>query len=295
LRISAIIPTKDRPGLLAETLASLLACRPAPDEVIVVDAGEREPATAVIDAAAAAGPDVRVLGLRGTRGACRQRNRAIDEATGDVLVFLDDDVLLAPDALARVRDAFSDPGVAGVTGKVVEPSPRRISAKHSPLRRLLAGGREQGTFLASGYPNRLWDLETRRDVEVMAGCFMAARADVARAVRFDVELEAPSGYASLDDEDFSVGVSRRGRVVYEPSAVLEHRNTGFSSADQRAFNRFLVRNRAYTFRKSFRPTPFAWLQWWLVMALHLGHRALNRDWDGLRGLLDGLRQVARRP
>ena len=133
--------------------------------------------------------------MRPLRGACRQRNRGIDEAAGEILVFCDDDVHFARDSFARLLAAFDDPQVAGATGKLIEPSPRRISAKHSMLRVLLAGGRPQGTFLASGYPNRLWSVDDRHEIEVMTGCWMAARAQLAREVRFDEALEAPSGYA----------------------------------------------------------------------------------------------------
>jgi GT2 family glycosyltransferase len=268
-------------------------CDPAPEEVIVVDAGESAPAGEVVARIAADAPGIAWIHLTGTRGACRQRNRGIAEARGEILVFCDDDVLFERDSFARMLAAFDDPSVVGATGKLIEPSPRRISAKHSRLRVLLAGGRPQGTFLACGYPNRLWSVDEQHDVEVMTGCWMAARAPLARRLGFDEALEAPSGYASLDDEDFALRLSREGRLLYLPDAVVEHLNVGFSSANQRNFNRFLVRNRAYTFRKSFETTPFAWAQWWLIMGLHLAHRAINRDWEGLRGLLDGMREVPR--
>lgn len=293
VRLSVIIPTKDRPQLLRDTLTSMATCEPAPDEVVVVDAGERAPAGDVVAEVAATAPHIEFRHLTGTRGACRQRNRGMQEARGEIFVFCDDDVRFGRESFGHLLKAFDEPDVVGATGKLIEPSPRRISAKHSRLRVLLAGGRPQGAFLACGYPNRLWTVDERHEIEVMTGCWMAARADVARRVGFDEALEAPSGYASLDDEDFAYGLSREGRLLYLPEAVVEHLNVGFSSANQRDFNRYLVRNRAYTFRKSFRTTPFAWAQWWLVMGLHLAHRAVNRDWSGLRGLLDGLREVAR--
>lgn len=292
--VSVIIPTKDRPELLADTLRSLAECDPAPDEVIVVDAGERAPGDKALAAANALAASIRWRRLTGTRGANRQRNRGLEDATGDVHVYLDDDVWLEPDAIGRLLGGLERPGVVGVTGRILEPDPRRFSGKTSGLRKLLAGRREQGTFTRVGYPNRLTELERAREVQFMSSCFMALRADVARDLRWDERLEAPSGYALADDEDFTFRLSRSGTLLYLPEARLEHRNTGFSSANQRDFNRYLVRNRAYLFRKSFTPTPAAWMQWWLVIGLHLGHRALNRDWQGLLGLLEGLRDVALR-
>jgi GT2 family glycosyltransferase len=293
VRLSIVIPTMDRPGLLADTLASIGASEEPPGEVLVVDASEAGSSRVVVEAARAAHPAIRFAHLQGTRGACRQRNRALDEVQGEIVAFLDDDVLLERDSLARLLEPLADPGVVGATGKVIEPSPRRVSLKHSRLRRLLPGAGRQGTMTGGGYPNRLWSVDEPHWVETMAGCFMAARTADARAVRFDERLEAESGYALLDDEDFAYRLSRRGRLRYTPRAVAEHRNTGFSSSRAREFNRSLVRNRRYTFEKSFQPTAAARAQWWTLMALHLGHRAINRDWAGARGLLDGLREVAR--
>jgi glycosyltransferase involved in cell wall biosynthesis len=291
VRLSVVIPTKDRPELLADTLATVGASEPPPGEVIVVDASAGDGSRAVVEAAAARWPHSEFRHLTGSRGACRQRNRALEEARGELVAFLDDDVRLRPETLARLLAPFADPAVVGATGKVLERSPRRISLKHSPLRRWLPGAGRQGTLTRAGYPNRLWALDDPHDVEVMAGCLMAARADHARAVGFDERLEAEGGYALLDDEDFAYRLSRRGRLLYTPAAVAEHRNTGFSAARSREFNHSLVRNRHYTFHKSFSPSPGARAQWWALMAIHVAHRAVNRDWPGVRGLLDGLREV----
>lgn len=294
MRMTAIIPTKDRTQMLAETLASLAACDPLPDELIVVDGSAEQSARPVVEAVAREHPQLSVRHLSSDPGLCRQRNRAVREATGDVIVFLDDDVYLERDAFAAIARAFEEADVVGATGRVEEPDPRRLSLKRSRLRRLLPGSGRQGTMTRYGYPNRMRDLETPQDVEFLSGCFMAARADLVRELGFDEELEALAGYALAEDEDFGYRLSRRGRLRYVPEARLEHRNTGFSSSRSREFNRQLVYNRDYLFRKNFPQTRPARAQWWAIMGLHLAHRALNRDWQGLAGLMDGLRRVARR-
>lgn len=291
MRVTAIIPTVDRPGLLRDTLRSLAACAPGVDEVLVVDADPTETARPVVEAAAGIRPGWQIRHLVAARGACRQRNMALDLAGGDVVLFLDDDVLLERSAIGRLLTAFEDLRVVGATGHTLEPSPRRFSLKHSVVRRLLPGARRQGRMSISGYPARLWDVERLRNVEVMNGCWMAARADLARQVRFDEALEAPGGYASLDDEDFSYRLSRHGILRFVPDARVEHRNTGFTSADQRAFNRALLRNRVYAYRKNFRQTPRAHAHLALIVTLLFAHRALNGDGRGMLGLIDGLRQA----
>jgi GT2 family glycosyltransferase len=289
--MSAVIPTYHRPELLRETLQSLGECEPPPDEVIVVDAGGS--ARDVVAEEATRFPEISFRYLEGPRGACRQRNLGMDAAGAQIILFADDDVLLEPHVVGLLQDALSAPGVVGATVRIVERSPRRLALKHSRLRRLLAGRGRQGTIDRAGYPNRLWDLDRDCFVESLNGCLMAVRADHARRLRFDEALEAPNGYAIVDDEEFSYRLSREGRLVYLAGGTAVHRNTGFSTADSREFNRSLVRNRHYVFRKNFRQTPAARAQWWLIMCLHVLHRAVNGDWRGVEGLVSGLREVLR--
>jgi GT2 family glycosyltransferase len=92
LRLSAIVPATDDAPTLERCTAALRHGRAPADEVIVVS----EP--------------------RGARPA-RARNLGAARATGDVLVFVDADVEVHPDALDRIRSTFaSDPSLAAVFG-----------------------------------------------------------------------------------------------------------------------------------------------------------------------------------
>lgn len=57
-------------------------------------------------------------------GTCpsRQRNRAVQEARGEIIYFLDDDSLVAADALQRLEHHFDDPQVAAVGGPSLTPA-----------------------------------------------------------------------------------------------------------------------------------------------------------------------------
>jgi hypothetical protein len=74
---------------------------------------------------------------------------------------------------------------------------------------------------------------------------------------------------------------------------VEHRKTGFTERDERAFGRSVVLNRAYLFRKNFRRTPLARLQFSLLVAGLIGHRLANREWRGAQGLVEGAVAVLR--
>jgi glycosyltransferase involved in cell wall biosynthesis len=97
-RITAVIPTLNRPALLGEAIQSLLNQTHAPAEIIVVDDGSNPP----VDTDALTlkyGPKIRVIRHEVSRGLAYARNHGAEEATGDYLVHLDDDDLLAPETL----------------------------------------------------------------------------------------------------------------------------------------------------------------------------------------------------
>jgi GT2 family glycosyltransferase len=288
LRFSVVIPTLHRLDVLRRTLEILLTCDPPPDEIIVVDADADGGAERLVRELQDGASGLRYL--RSPRSLTLQRNRGIDEATGDVLVFLDDDVLLPPDTFARLAEAYEDARVIGATGKVVEPHIDRVGGVRSPLRRLLPGGPE-GTFTRYGYPRYVQsEAGPPMDVEYMLGCFMSARREAAAQVRFD---EALGGYALAEDEDFSYRLSRAGRIRYLPDLVVRHEKTGFSSHEPRSFNRLVVRNRTYLFRKNFAHTRRARAEFRIFLAGLLAHRLVNREWSAARGLLEGIAEVRR--
>ncbi len=282
MRFSVVIATKGRPDALARTLDSVQRCEPGPVEVIVVDGDEAESARPVVESPDREGQPLRYLASE--PGLTRQRNRGIDVASGDVVVFVDDDVAFAPSAFSSLERVYSDPSVIGATGLVMEEQGRRFGNSRSAARRLLPGGGKEGSMTRFGYPRRIQDGRTPRDVEFMQGCLMSARRDAAQRVGFD---EGLTGYALAEDEDFSYRLSRLGRVRYEPSVVIEHEGTGAQASATRDFNRTVVVNRAYLFRKNFRRSPLARLQFAMLVGILALHRALNGEWEALRGLADG--------
>jgi GT2 family glycosyltransferase len=279
VRFSVVIPTIDRVDYLRATLASVTAADPRPDEVIVVDASRNRSAEG---AAAESGAQY----VHSAPGLTSQRNRGVDQATGDVVVFLDDDVEIAPDFLGRLASAYADPDVVGATGKVIEPDSGRLGGPRSRLRGLLGG--QEGTFTRFGYPRYVRDTERPTDVEFMPGCVMTARREAVARIGFD---EGMGGYALGEDEDFSYRLSRLGRIRYLPDVVVHHKKLGFHSQDTREFGRTVVRNRAYLFRKNFEQTPLARAQFALLVAGLVGQRLVNREFRGALGLLEGAREA----
>jgi glycosyltransferase involved in cell wall biosynthesis len=99
MRVSVVVPTRNRSRLLATTLRGVLRQRAVDLEVIIVDEASTDDTTAVL--AAIRDPRVRIVRHDVPRGVSAARNRGAEEARGDWVAFLDDDDLWAPDKLAR--------------------------------------------------------------------------------------------------------------------------------------------------------------------------------------------------
>ncbi|HYI46244.1 MAG TPA: glycosyltransferase [Actinomycetota bacterium] len=275
-----IVATLGRPDRLLSLIAGVVACEPPPMEIVVVDGDASEASREAL--AMLATDRTPISYVTSPPGLTKQRMAGLDRARAELVLFLDDDVEIPGNTFAELAAAYADAGVVGVTGRVLEPSDR-VVGKTSRLRRYLPGGGTEGGFTRYGYPRRVLGNQAS-DIRFMQGCFMSARLLPARETGFDTALP---GYGLAEDEDFSYRLSTRGRIRYLPDLHIVHHNQGFSSRDQRAFNRTVVVNRAYLFRKNFSRTLLARLQFGGFIGLLLLHRVINREWQAVRGLLEG--------
>ena len=104
MRLSVVLPTHNRPGLLPEAVASVRAQTWCDWELIVVDDGSSPPASKGDDANLGS----RLGWLRNdpAQGPSQARNRGIEAACGDVVTFLDDDDLLSTGMLEAIARGF---------------------------------------------------------------------------------------------------------------------------------------------------------------------------------------------
>jgi glycosyltransferase involved in cell wall biosynthesis len=108
LRVSVIVPTRDRSALLAVTLRSVLRQQHVALEVIVIDEASTDDTPALL--AAINDPRLRVIRHETTQGLPAARNHGAEHARGEWLAFVDDDDLWAPDKLVRQLQAAQDIG-----------------------------------------------------------------------------------------------------------------------------------------------------------------------------------------
>src|ERR671924_2313726 len=101
MRLSVIVPAYNNPQALRECLAALMASADPAAEILVVDDASTDDTPAV-----AARMGVRVLRLAENSGPAAARNHGARHTRGEILFFVDADVLVAPGAVARVANVF---------------------------------------------------------------------------------------------------------------------------------------------------------------------------------------------
>lgn len=201
-RVTAAIPTHNRAALVVEALESVLAQTYDDLEIIVVDNGSTD------DTAERLAPYLDRIAYvkQEDRGRAGARNRAIAEATGEYVAFLDSDDLWLPDRLARqVPVLDTDPSVALVHGHVeaIDDAGRVLPAQTRELQRLWAAAPRTPRSYAS------YALECR--------CFTSTVL-VRRSV-----LEELGGYdetVGLEDLDLYLRLALRHRIAFLDGAPL---------------------------------------------------------------------------
>lgn len=221
--LSVVVATFRRPEPLARCVASVLAVDDERLEVVVVD-NSPDPSTtaAVLDRVAGGRPGVRLV-HEPRQGVSRARNRGAAAATGSILAFIDDDVVLDPAWARGIRRGFSClDDVGAVTGMVpsaeLETEAQGMfdavvqwSTNLEP-RVYLPGATEHGPL----YPFDAGLFGTGANVAVDARAFAAVGG-------YDVALGPGTPARAGEDLDLFVRLLLAGHpIVYEPGAVAWH-------------------------------------------------------------------------
>ena len=108
MKVSVVVPTRNRSALLSRTLRSVLRQQQVELEVIVINEASTDDTAALL--ATLGDARVRVIHHDRPRGVSAARNRGAAEAHGEWLAFVDDDDLWAPDKLVRQIQAAQASG-----------------------------------------------------------------------------------------------------------------------------------------------------------------------------------------
>lgn len=226
-RLSVAICSKDRAVRLGRLLQSLTGLQAEPAfaavEIIVVDNASVDSSTRE---AVGQFADVRYV-FEPKAGLNFARNAALNAATGDLLAYLDDDVVVDRGWLAGLADAWrSRPDAGGFTGLVL---PFRLDTEAQVI--FEGGGGFGRGFRRIEYRDRLHGnpLHPVGAGILGAGCNMAFdRRLLIELGGFDEALDTGAPLPGGGDLDIFYRVLRSGRpMVYEPGYAVyhEHRET----------------------------------------------------------------------
>lgn len=215
--ISVVIPTCQRGPVLLETLVHLMALDPPPDELLIVDQTER-PEPEVAEKLGRLEAEGKLRWLRYFPPSIpRAMNQGLLRARGDVVLFLDDDVIPQPNLLRAHHRVYADhPEVWAVAGRVLQPEdegtaspapPSRPDAVTSVLRRDLR-------FSFAG--------DVPAVLSNVIACHLSVRRRRALAIGgFDSNFIPPVSYR-FETEFARRLVAAGGQIRFEPEASLRH-------------------------------------------------------------------------
>jgi GT2 family glycosyltransferase len=204
--------TVDRWSQMVAALASALDQRPQPDEVLLVVDHSDE---LLARAGSALDPRVRVVASTGSRGLSGARNTGVASATGEVVLFLDDDAAAHPGWLAGHVRHYVDPDVLGVGGLVVPAWAEQPPGWFPP---------EFGWVVGCSYVGQP---TTTAEIRNPIGANMSFRRDAVLTVGGFSEAmgRVGSGGQGCEETEISLRLARafpHGRILFEPGAGAHH-------------------------------------------------------------------------
>lgn len=267
--LSIAICTKDRTKRLVRLLDSLQlvkgTSRFRSTEILVVDNASTDPATRD---AVAEREGLRYV-FEPRAGLDFARNAALRHATGDLLAFLDDDVVVDRHWLSGLFAAWEAcPNAGGFTGLVLPYKLETEAQIQFELRGGFGRGFEPKRFHAASAENPLHPVGAGI---LGAGCNMAFDRSLLLAIGgFDEALDTGAPLPGGGDLDIFYRVLRSGRtMVYEPRYAVyhEHRETLPQLRRQYGtwglgFMAFLTKCRRHD--RALKAKQDAILRWWLL-------------------------------
>ncbi|GAA3337473.1 hypothetical protein GCM10017714_04660 [Curtobacterium pusillum] len=223
-RMSVVIGTRDRPDDVRRCVRSVLASAYDDFEVIVVDNAPTTDATRAV-VGSFADPRLTYV-LEARAGVSRARNAGLAHASGSVVAFVDDDVVVDREWLAAIAEVYArDADVVCATGLVPSGELRTPTQRYFDERVTWARNLERRVFRTASPPADL-PLFPFSVGAFGTGANMSLRRSAALELGgFDVALGPGTPARAGEDPDlFTRALLSGGALAVEPSAVVWHRH-----------------------------------------------------------------------
>jgi len=295
MRITAVVPTKNRPGELVVAVASIIDQRRKPDEIIIIDQStSKEGVGLVANLASSKENKITLTHLHdpSISGLVHAKKVSVSMASGDVICFLEDDEVLDPGYFEEIRKGFEAvPDMMGCCGLVknLPTLPQAYVILFHFFHRGVFHDQRVGVHgYISGTGHKL--IPSR----YLSGGLSAYRREVFHAVPFDIA----NNFFMLEDIDFSTrAVARFGPHFYiNPNAQLEHHMSAanrstLGARQRRKVREFLVYYKKVRQQTGALPALILLLPGLFLEAMYQSFRSRRFAPVGgfFLGLLDGMR------
>jgi len=202
LKTSIIIATHDRPRELLRLIEALSPQITSGRELLIAENGTAAPSAITSGATVTAH-------LHDTRpGKCRIQNRAIRESSGELLIFLDDDLTVGAEYVGQAESFFEHyPEFAAMKGRVLPVSDPAAAGPLAPYMDL--------PLVDHG--------KTVTEVRGVLGANMAFRRSAFDKVGLFDERLGPGAAGHEEETEISARLRTAGlRIGYSPAAVAYH-------------------------------------------------------------------------
>ena len=218
--ISVIIPTYNRRDFLHSAITSLLRQSYPKDryEVIVIDDGSTDNTKALVEEYIGSTDCNMKYFRQENRGLSTARNLGVEKSKGEIVAYIDDDAIAAPDWLSSLADVYLNEEVVCVGGRMW---PSFLSKPPWWLSKKMRGVLE-------------YDLgEDRKLLKEINECPHGSNISFRKSIFnelgcFKVNLGRQKGtLLSGEETEFCGRILKDGRkIVYEPSAIVAHQIAG---------------------------------------------------------------------
>jgi cellulose synthase/poly-beta-1,6-N-acetylglucosamine synthase-like glycosyltransferase/peptidoglycan/xylan/chitin deacetylase (PgdA/CDA1 family)/spore germination protein YaaH len=199
--VSVLIPAYNEESVIVDTVRSALASDYPKLEILVIDDGSKDRTAELVRANFSRERRVRLL-LQSNHGKPSALNHGLSEAIGEIVVSIDADTIVDPEAVRRLVRHFADPSVGAVAGNVKVVNRNRWITRWQALEYITSQNLEKRAF------------DLLNCIPVVPGAVGAWRTDVLRS------HDGFSGDTVAEDTDLTLTIRRNGwKILYDETAI----------------------------------------------------------------------------
>lgn len=227
MKFSVIVPTRNRSASLRRLLLSILKQTIFPSEVIVVDDSDNLETKNLVEQLyglfLGKGIKLRhIMPNENSKSVSRARNLGAKEAEGDIVLFLDDDVVIDQNYLKEILEVFKAKlNALGVQGLVVNMQYSHFWNSVKKIFFYWHAEKDKCRMLPSGKTTFAYAPNGVIPCEWLFGLNVAYKKEVFKEFSFNEKL---LGYSLGEDKEFSYKIHKKypGSLLLTPFARVYH-------------------------------------------------------------------------